>query len=300
MSGSHAPRRSAGWPTAATTIAGVIGHPVRHSLSPLLHNAAFAALGLDWAYLAFEVEPGAARTAIAGAGVLGVRGLSVTMPHKSEAASAVDRLGPVASLLGAVNTIVFDESGAYGESTDGAGLVDGLREACAFEARGARCVVLGAGGAGRAVVLALAQAGAVEVAVVNRTQDAAVSAAALTPAGVGRAVTGPAVADLVEGADLVVNATPLGMSSPAPAAATDSLPFDLRCLGPRQLVVDLVYDPPETELLREAAAHGSKVANGLPMLVHQAARQFELWTGKPAPIATMWEALGVGAPGRGR
>jgi shikimate dehydrogenase len=275
-------RRAAGWPTAATAVAGVIGSPVRHSLSPLLHNAALRACGLDWAYLAFEVPAGAAPQAIAGACALGLRGLSVTMPHKQAAAEAADRASSAVRLLGAANTLLFHEDGIRAESTDGEGFVAGLRER-GFEPSGARCGVIGAGGAGRAVVLALATAGAAEVAVWARSADRAAAAAGLAASGQGRAVAAPA--QLVD-ADLLVNATPLGM------AGHDG-PQLLAGLGSfhgGQTVVDLVYDPVETPLLQLAARGGAAVINGLPMLVHQAARQFELFTGEPAPLAAMWEA----------
>ena len=293
------------WPTGATLGAGIIGSPVRHSLSPVLHNAAFASVGLDWAYLAFDVAPGSGAKAIEGAKALGLRGLSVTMPHKADAAAAVDRLGPCADRLGGVNTVVFVDDGTYGESTDGAGFLAGVREAAGFVPASSKCVVVGAGGAGRAVVLALAEAGAAEVSVVNRTPERALAAAALAGPDVGRVVAGAAVAAAVGGADLIVNATPLGMGMPAGAADTasrddaadgwraggDRLPLDPAQIRPGQIVVDLVYHPTETPFLREAAKRGARTVNGLPMLVHQAARQFEMWTGLAAPVGAMRAAL---------
>jgi shikimate dehydrogenase len=276
--------RGAGWPTAATAVAGVIGSPVRHSLSPLLHNAAFRACGLDWAYLAFEVPAGSAGRAIAGARALGVRGLSVTMPHKQPAAEAADRVSSVVRRLGAANTLLFDEDGVRAESTDGEGLVAAVRER-GFEPSGARCGVLGAGGAARAVVLALATAGAAEVAVWARRKDRAEAATALAASGQGRTVD---VTSELAGADLLVNATPLGMQDhDGPQLFTEAGSFHAG-----QMVVDLVYDPVETPLLELAARGGASVMNGLPVLVHQAARQFELWTGEPAPLRAMWEAVG--------
>ena len=261
-----------------TRLAVVIGDPVRHSLSPAIHNAAFAACGLDWAFLACEVPEGRVPEALAGAVALGVEGLSVTMPHKAAAAAAVDELSPTARLLGAVNCVARDGERLVGHSTDGEGFVDALAEEAGWSPDGARCVVLGAGGAARAVVLALAGAGAAEVAVVNRTAQNAVTAAAL--AGTRGRV---AEAAEVSGFDLVVNATPLGMTGHGGAA----VPLDPALLHPGQILVDLIYEPSETPLLSTARARGLTAFGGVPMLVHQAARAFELWTGVDAPIEAM-------------
>jgi shikimate dehydrogenase len=262
----------------------VIGSPIRHSLSPVLHNAAFRSLGLDWVYLAFEVSPGDAGRALAGANALGIDGLSVTMPHKAAVAAAVDRLSPVAEALGAVNTVLRvsgrDGFVLSGENTDGAGFLDALRLDEGFDPAGQRCLVFGAGGAARAVVLALAQAGAAGVTVVNRTSERAVRAAALAgPAGrVGSAQ------DAAECA-LVVNATPVGMHD----AASDnpSTLVDLSDIGPGQLVVDLVYHPAVTPLVEQARARGAAAVGGLGMLVHQAGHAFRLWTAEDPPLAAM-------------
>jgi shikimate dehydrogenase len=258
-----------------TRVAGVIGTPIRHSLSPVLHNAAFRALDLDWVYLAFEVGPGDAAVAVAGARALGIEGLSVTMPHKADVMAALDRLSPTAERLGAVNTITTRGGLLVGESTDGPGFIDALREDEGFDPHGRRCVVLGAGGAARAVALALAEEGAAEVVVVNRTRERAEAAAALA-GPVGR------VGELgdVDGAELVVNATPVGMgdgASPVPGER----------LGAGQLVVDLVYHPAVTPLVAEARSRGAVAVNGLGMLIHQAAHAFLLWTGQEPPLAAM-------------
>jgi len=277
-------RPGGGWPGSATLLAAVIGSPVRHSLSPAIHNAAFAARGLDWAYLAFEVREDGAPAALAGAEALGIRGLSVTMPLKARIAGLVDHLTPVAAALGAVNTVSFGPEGSTGDNTDGAGLLGALGSEQGWEPAGRRCVVLGAGGAARAVVLALARAGAAAVVVVNRTPERGAAAAALAGA-VGR------VGGLGEaaGADLVVNATPVGMAG---TRGADRVPLDPALLGPGQLVVDLVYHPVRTPLLVAAADAGARVASGLGMLVHQAALAFEGWTGVDAPLDAMRRAVG--------
>jgi shikimate dehydrogenase len=268
--------------------AGIIGYPVRHSLSPVLQNAAFAALRIDWAYLAFEVPPGEAAAAVGAAKSLGLRGLSVTMPHKEEVIPALDRLSPIAARLHAVNTVVFSDGLVVGESTDGVGFVEGLREEEGIEVAGMRCVVVGAGGAARAVVLALDSAGAASIAVMNRTEARAEATAALARPQVGRVVTD--AAEIGE-ADLVINATPIGMDTTSMATETD-LPLDPRRLAPGQVVVDLVYQPLRTALLDAAELRGARVVGGVPMLLHQAAAQFELWTSERAPLAAMRAAAG--------
>jgi shikimate dehydrogenase len=253
------------------TVAAVIGHPVAHSLSPTLHNAAFAAGGLDWTYVAFDVAPGAAARALDAVRTLGIGGLSVTMPHKTDVAAAVDQLAPAAAALRSVNTVARGDDGQLvGHSTDGDGFVASLAEA-GIAVDGACVVVVGAGGAARSVVDALGRAGAADVAVVNRTPERAAEAAAL--ARVGR--TGSL--EEVTAADVVVNATSVGMGA-------DELPFDPALLRPGQVVADLVYHPLETALLAAARLAGCTPVDGLGMLVHQAVLQQVLWTGvRPDP-----------------
>jgi shikimate dehydrogenase len=272
--------------TGATRIAGVIGSPIRHSLSPALHNAAFAAAGVDWIYAAFEVAAGRAPDAVGAMRTLGLGGLSVTMPHKEAVASAVDELDPTAAALRSVNTIVALGDGRLrGCSTDGDGFVASIREAGANPA-GTRVCVLGAGGAGRAVVEAVRRAGAAEVVVVNRSPDRSHAAARLA----GERGRVGSTADIA-GCDIVVNATPVGMGSA-------ELPLDASLIHDRHIVVDLVYHPLETGLLAAARAKGATVIDGLGMLVHQAALQQALWVGHLADTRAMRRAamqqLGVG------
>ncbi|MGH9244429.1 MAG: shikimate dehydrogenase [Acidimicrobiales bacterium] len=276
-------------PTAATRVAGVIGHPVAHSISPAIHNAAFAACGLDWVYVALDVAPGHGRDAVDAMRALGLGGLSVTMPHKEDVARALVRLSDDAAALGAVNTIVPGGWELRGENTDGAGFIDSLRLDHGIDPAGWRVVVAGAGGAARAVILALAHAGVAEVAVVNRTVPRAVQAAALA-GDRGRALgtNAPGVAAAVTAADLVVNATPVGMEGLGLAAPPP--PVDPAWLRAGQVVADLVYRPVETPLLRAAAEQGAHPVDGLGMLVHQAGHQFRLWTGVESPLEIMAEA----------
>ena len=264
----------------------MIGHPIGHSLSPALHNAAFAALGLDWAYLAFDVAPGAVGGAFEAVRSLGIEGLSVTTPHKDDAARLVDRRSTTAERLAAVNTVVRKGAELVGESTDGQGFVDAVRLDHGFDPAGRRCVVRGSGGAARAIVLALAGAGAAEVVVVPGRSVAKAEVAAALAGRAGRVGTAAEVA----GADLVVNATTLGMA----AAPTAELPFDPELLGRGQLVIDIVY--PTTAFVVAARRHGATADHGLGMLLHQAAAAFRLWTGHDAPLEAMAAAAASALP----
>ncbi|MGD0312415.1 MAG: shikimate dehydrogenase [Acidimicrobiales bacterium] len=268
--------------SAATSVVGVMGDPVTHSLSPLLHNTAFAELGVDWVSVGFPVAAGAAGAALDGARALGIRGLSVTMPHKDDVAGRVDHLSALAGRLGAVNCVVDEDGSWRGENTDGVGFVDALRHRDGFDPRDRSCLVVGAGGAARAVIAALADAGAGAVIVVNRSPDRGLAAAVLAGAS-GR--TGRS--EDATHCDLVVNATPLGMVGQAGA----SWPVDPVLLHGGQIVVDLVYHPMVTPWLAAARSRGASVANGLGMLVHQAAFQVAAWTGHDPPVGAMWRAV---------
>jgi shikimate dehydrogenase len=271
-------------PGGSTRLAAVIGDPVRHSLSPTIHNAGFRAVDLDWAYLAFEVPAGGGAAAVEAMRALGIDGLSVTMPHKGEVAAAVDRLSPAADALGAVNTVVREGSVLVGENTDGAGFVAALRVDEGVDVAGLRCLVLGAGGAARAVVRSLAEAGAAEVVVAARRPEAGAQAVLLAP-GVARVGS----VDEADGVDVVVNATPVGMGDVVELDPV--LPVDAARLGPGQVVVDLVYHPLVTPLVAAARQRGAVAVNGVGMLLHQAAIAFRLWTGEDAPLEAMSAAV---------
>lgn len=274
--------------SAATRVAAVIGDPVAHSLSPRIHNAAFRACELDWVYVGFEVPAGGAGDAVRAMRALGLGGMSVTMPHKAAVMDAMDAVEEDAARLGAVNCVSWRGGELVGANTDGEGFLAGLLADHGFDPAGRSCVVLGAGGAARAVVLALARAGAGPVHVVNRTASTAEAAASL--AGDVGAVAGP---EAVAESELVVNATPVGMHRDG--AVPGELPLDAALLGPQHVVVDLVYHPARTPLLEAAAARGAATSNGVSMLVHQAGAAFERWTGTPAPLDAMRDAA-VGSP----
>jgi shikimate dehydrogenase len=268
-----------------TTRAAVIGSPVGHSLSPAIHNAAFAASGLDWRYEAIEVEPDGVAAVLDEMRGGGFGGLSVTTPHKDAVAAAADERSADVEALAAANCLVpLGDGRVRAENTDGDGFVRSLVEA-GVDPAGRRVCVLGAGGAARAVILALGRVGAAEVAVLNRTRANAERAAAL--AGVaGRVAAGPVAADIL------VNATTVGMGEGG------GLPLDPSHLRAGQVVVDLVYHPLETPLLIAARAAGCTALDGLGMLVGQAAIAFELWTGTPAPVAEMARAARAARTGR--
>lgn len=274
--------------SGATRLAGVIGWPVRHSLSPRIHNAAFDAAGLDWVYVAMPVEPGRTPAALVGMDALGIEGLSVTMPHKSAVAAGLEHLTDDAVALGAVNCVFRDGPHIVGDNTDGSGFVDALRIE-ELDPAGMRCLVVGTGGAARAVVRSLAGAGADAVVVAGRRAEPAATAAALAGT-IGRVGS----LDEVSACDLVINATPVGMGDDG------GIPFDPGACADGTIVVDLVYHPVTTPLLRAADVAGHRTIGGLGMLVHQAALAFSRWTGIEAPLSAMYEAArsGLADPGR--
>ncbi|HSL12472.1 MAG TPA: shikimate dehydrogenase [Actinomycetota bacterium] len=275
MSASAEPRAIGG----ATQLLGVIGWPVDHSLSPVIHNAAFAALDIDWVYVPLPVAPGRVRAAVDGLGALGFRGANVTMPHKAEVAGAVDVLDDDAALLGAVNTVVVAPDGTTtGANTDAPGFGRFLADDAGFDVHGRGVLLLGGGGAARACALAVARAGAARITVAVRN-DAQVDAVRDVVASLGTAVAGVALAD-ADGvvADVVINATPLGRRGELPPHPR---------FRPGMLAVDLLYRPVVTPFQRVAREAGADAFGGLGLLVQQAALSFERWTGARGPLEVM-------------
>jgi len=250
-----------------------------------MHNAAFAAHGLNWRYLAFEVDPKNLRAAIAGAQAMNFAGLNLTVPHKLLAVDMMDELDESAKKWGAVNTIKFLPDGAAGFNTDADAITQSLREDLKVELRGAKILLLGAGGAGRTAAFKLASENVAELFLVNRTQSKAEKVAA----EIGRQFPGVKVSTVYPkgGVDLILNATSLGLK------ADDASPLDEKqfSLKHSRAVYDMIYRPAETKLLAAARAAGCQTANGLGMLLHQGAKAFEIWTGKPAPRDVMRRAL---------
>jgi shikimate dehydrogenase len=270
--------------------AAVIGSPIRHSLSPVIQNAAFQAAGIDGWFEAIEVLADSVEPFFRSIRRDPWLGINVTIPHKEAAFRLVDSRSVDAERAGAVNTVVRRGSALEGHNTDITGFLRALTDDAGFDPAGARVVVLGAGGAARACVVALAQAGAADIVVVNRDPERA--AQLVASVGAGRVANG-AAADDCRRAELLVNATSVGMvGGPAP----DALPLPLDWLPKHGVVYDLVYRPMATPLLRAAASASLPTLGGLAMLVFQGAAAFELWTGRPAPIDRM-KAAALGAMG---
>lgn len=280
--------------TARTTLVGLIGWPISHSVSPVMHNAAFAELRLNWRYVPLPVYPERVAEAVAGVRALGLRGVNVTVPHKQAVMPHLDRWSPAAAAIGAVNTIIVGEDGELlGDNTDAAGFVTDLR-ANGIDPAGKRVLVLGAGGSARAAVYGLAEAGCGSLVLLNRTLDKAErlleAMRELFPSVPLTARPFPdGVAECASDAELIVNCTSLGMSP-----NLEGLPWDEEVeFAPGQTVYDLVYNPAVTRLLQLASVDGATVIGGLGMLIHQGAIAFERWTGESAPVDVMRRAVNV-------
>jgi shikimate dehydrogenase len=275
-----------------TQLTGLFGHPISHTASPAMHNAAFEALGLPWVYLPFDVPPERLGEAVRGTVALGFRGFNVTIPHKQAVVEFLQETSNEARVIGAVNTVrIADDGTCHGFNTDGRGFVRSLRTDADFEPAGKVFFVMGAGGAGRAVATQLALEGAARLIVCDTDAPRAEALAQSIAANVAPervevipCEQGP-IAEALARADAFVDATPLGMHDGEPT----SIPTDQ--LRPEMLVVDLVYTPPETPLLAQAEARGCQTLNGLGMLLFQGAEAFEIWTGRDAPVGVMRRAL---------
>ncbi len=275
---------------AETRVYGLIGYPVRHSKSPVMHNSAFEHLGINAVYLCFEVQPENLKKAIAGMRSLGIEGLNVTVPHKQKVTKYLDELTVVAKRIGAVNTIFRRGEKLIGTNTDAEGFIRDLRDTCRFSAKNKRIVVLGAGGASRAVTFALADAGAKVIYIFDIDPKKSRSLVRdLKRHYQGVFISSISKKNEIESLageiDLLVNATPVGMKEGDPPV------IDLSPFRRDLLVYDLIYSPPLTPLLRQAKKLGMKWANGLGMLLWQGAIAFQHWFGRPAPIEVMRKAL---------
>jgi shikimate dehydrogenase len=278
-----------------TDVYGIFGHPIGHSRSPAMHNRAFAALGIDAVYVPFDVAPERLPEAIASISALGLRGLNVTLPHKTAVMALLDRIDPDATAIGAVNTIVREGQKLVGFNTDAPGLTRSLTER-GLTLAGARVAVIGAGGAARASIVGLARAGAAHIAVSARRQKVADDLVAQLTAACGatalsvRPWDNASLRNCFAETDLLIQATSATLNDqPAAGDLAQSLP--LAALPNHAAVVDLVYKPLETQVLKVAGQLGIQTVDGLGMLLYQGAIAFEQWTGQAAPIEVMRAAL---------
>jgi len=269
-------------PGAGTALCGILLHPAGHTRSPAMHSAAYRALGIDAAYLAFDVPPARLAPAVAGLRALGARQVAVSIPHKEAVIALLDSVDATARQIGAVNTLLLREGRFEGSNTDWIGAVLALERE--IDLAGRRAVVLGAGGTARAVVYGLVERGA-EVVVLNRTPE---RAAALVRE-LGAAGAGPLDALAHTPHEVLVNTTSLGLRA-------DASPVPAEALREGSVVLDAVYDPERTRLLRDAERRGAKTVSGKWMLVHQAAVQIEAWTGLEAPVEVMAAAFDAAGP----
>lgn len=271
----------------STNIVGLIGHPVEHSFSPPMHNAAFEALAMNYAYVAFDVNPQNVGDAIKGAQALNIKGFNVTIPHKIEVMQYLEELDEVAELIGAVNTIDFKNLKGY--NTDGIGAIRAIEEVTGVKNK--NVIVAGAGGASRAISFYLAKFGVDSLTILNRNVEKAQN---LSGDVLGSDLISDVNSDSIsqisnylDDADILVDTTPLGMHphiNDSPIASADMMHGDLA-------VFDAVYNPNETVLLKEAIKAGAKPVYGIKMLLYQGAESFKIWTGQDAPIDVMEKAL---------
>jgi shikimate dehydrogenase len=275
--------------TSRTGFFGLIGDPVTHSKSPEMMNSALTAMGVPAVYLAWQVESRRLKQAVEGLRALGAAGWNVTIPHKVSIMDFLDKLEPEAEEIGAVNTVIHQDGVLTGTNTDGTGYLRSLTEETGMNPSSLRVVLLGAGGAARAAGSALARAGARKITIAARSVEKAEALALRLQRHTKADAVPLAEADCrraVEEADLVVNATPVGMH-PHP----DASPLPAGWLHPGLIVSDLVYHPRLTKLLRDAQARGARIHDGTGMLVHQAATALERWTGRKPPVPLMKQVL---------
>ncbi|WP_458402748.1 shikimate dehydrogenase [Methanobrevibacter sp.] len=271
----------------STNIVGLIGHPVEHSFSPPMHNAAFRALNMDYAYVAFDVNPLNLKSAIDGAKSLNIKGFNVTIPHKIEVMEFLDEIDEVAALIGAVNTIDFKDMKGY--NTDGIGAVKAIEEVSSIKNK--KVLVAGAGGASRAISFYIAKYDAESLTILNRNVEKASNLAEdVLDSGLIGEVKSDSISEIngyLNDADILIDTTPLGMHphvDDEPIAYAENMHEDL-------VVFDAVYNPNETVLISQAIEAGAKPVYGIKMLLYQGAESFEIWTGKKAPVDVMEKAL---------
>lgn len=276
--------------TGQTKVVGVIGDPVKHSCSPPMHNAAFREMGMDYIYVPFWVQPEHLAAAVHGFKALNVSGINITLPHKKEVLPLMDSVSQEAAIIGAVNTMVFRDGMVEGHNTDARGLIASLREEGVEDIEGMNIVILGAGGGAQAIVVGLALEKAGRIIIANRTLEKGVKLAESVSEKTGVQVEGVSLDDkrlseYISESALLISTITAGMDPNIP------LVIDPDWLHQDLAVCDIVYIPPETNLLRAANKRGLKTIGGMGMLVHQGAISFQLWTGKQPPVDTMRQAL---------
>jgi len=275
--------------TGKTNVVGIIGDPVEHSLSPLMHNAAFEHLDMDYVYVPYHVKKGALESAISGAKSLGITGLNVTIPHKTEVIKYLDSLDKSAELIGAVNTIKFDENHAKGYNTDGIGAVKAVEEVSSVINK--KVIILGAGGAARAIAFQMLLDGVASLVIANRTLEKAEQLQGdlveKLNADVKSIDLGEELKKELSDADILINTTPIGMYP-----NVDQEPLVKAELMYESLIVkDCVYNPLKTGLIKEAEKCGATTISGLKMLIYQGMESFRIWTGLTPPLEIFENAL---------
>lgn len=276
-----------------TRIFGLFGYPVEHTASPKMHNAGFRELGLNAVYLPFPVKPELLQHAVAGLIPLGMKGINVTIPHKQTIIPFLDHISAEAQTIGAVNTLEITDKGTLiGHNTDGQGFIRALKEEADFSVKGNSIFISGCGGAGFAIAVKCVLEGATRIVLVDidetRSLALAQKLSKLSPSGSVISLSAenkPVLHENLVHVDLAVNATPMGMKE------TDPLPFPVECLSHNTLVYDLVYNKPQTGLIKASLDYNLRAFSGLSMLLYQGVSAFELWTGKKAPVDVMRSAL---------
>lgn len=271
-----------------TKVCGVIGDPIEHTLSPIMHNAAFEALKIDYIFLAFKVKATDIENAVSGIRALSIHGLNVTMPHKKVVIEYLDEVDPTARTISSVNTILNKEGRLFGFNSDGVGALNAL-EQNGVTLKGKKVLLLGAGGAAKAIAYTLSQE-ADELVILNRTPNQATSLANLLKQKFNKKIIGDAllpevVKENLAESDVLINATSVGMN---PSAYQTLVAPEW--LNPDLAVMDIVYNPLETKLAKDARAAGAKVVSGVEMLIYQGAVSFEIWTACEAPVEVMRKA----------
>lgn len=274
---------------ATTKLLCILGHPIKHSKSPLMHNKMLEILGIDSVYTAFDVEPSKVEDAVKGMKALGITGGNVTIPHKETVMPFLDEITEEAKNIGAVNTIFVKEGKYIGDNTDGRGFIISLMQDGGFDPKGKKALILGAGGAAKAIVTKLAMENICCIGIFDidqsKSQELVNHAKKLNSTVNATNLKKEEIEQTATQADLIINCTPIGMKE------TDPELLNKKVFNQTQVVFDLIYNPSETKLLQDAKNAGAKIINGLGMLVYQGALSFERWTGEKPDTNIMMKAI---------